>query len=130
MSQQITLDKDLTSPTKSVSNSLLTLTESKKKQFLRKKRNLELIERNYLIRRFYYPIRQTNEYEIESKTYSILNHFDLESPLYNKFSSINNISANAFWFLMCSFYFPYYSNELIDQKECIPEELKKLINAS
>ena len=128
MSQQITLDKDLTSPTKSVSNSLLTLTESKKKQFLRKKRNLELIERNYLIRRFYYPIRQTNEYEIESKTYSILNHFDLESPLYNKFSSINNISANAFWFLMCSFYFPYYSNELIDQKECIPEELKKLID--
>ena len=128
MSQHTTSDKTFISPTKTVSNSTLILSDSKKKQFLRKKRNLELIERNYLIRRFYYPIRQTNEYEIESKTYSILNHFDLESPLYNKFSSINNISANAFWFLICSYYFPYYSNELIDQKECISDELKKLID--
>ena len=95
MTQQTTLDKTFISPTKTISSPQLVLTDSKKKQFLRKKRNLELIERNYLIRRFYYPIRQANEYEIESKTYSILNHFDLESPLYNKFSSINNISANS-----------------------------------
>ena len=58
----------------------------------------------------------------------ILNHFDFDSPPYNKFSSIKNITANSFWFLICSNYFPYYSNELIDQKECIPEELKKLID--
>ena len=95
---------------------------------LRKKRNLEIIERNYLIRRFYFPIRQNSEYEIESKTYSILNHYDFDTPPYNKFSSIKNISLNVFWFLICSNYFPYYSNELIAQKECLPDELKKLID--
>ena len=128
MSQQLTIDQAFASAAKSISNSQSIQSDPKRKQFLRKKRNLEIIERNYLIRRFYYPIRQNSDYEIESKTYSILNHFDFDSPPYNKFSSIKNFSANAFWFLICSNYFPYYSNELIDQKECLPEELKKLLD--
>ena len=128
MSQQLTIDQAFASAAKSISNSQSIQPDPKRKQFLRKKRNLEIIERNYLIRRFYYPIRQNSDYEIESKTYSILNHFDFDSPPYNKFSSIKNFSANAFWFLICSNYFPYYSNELIDQKECLPEELKKLLD--
>ena len=128
MSQQLTLHQAFAAANKSLSNPPSIQPDPRKKQLLRKKRNLEIIERNYLIRRFYYPIKQNSEYEIEAKTYSILNHFDFDSPPYNKFSSIKNISANAFWFLLCSNYFPYYSNELIDQKECIPEELKKLID--
>ena len=128
MSQQITLDQAFSSVTKAISNPPSNQPDPKKNQLLRKKRNLEIIERNYLIRRFYYPIRQNSEYELEAKTYSIFNHFDFDSPPYNKFSSIKNISANAFWFLICSNYFPYYANELIDQKEYIPEELKKLID--
>ena len=128
MSQQLTLHQAFASAAKAISNPPSIPPDPKKKQLLRKKRNLEIIERNYLIRRFYYPIKQNSEYEIEAKTYGILNHFDFDSSPYNKFSSIKNISANAFWFLLCSNYFPYYSNELIDQKECIPEELKKLID--
>ena len=127
MSQQPTLDQ-FVQTMKFTSNPSPIQTDPKKNQHLRKKRNLEIIERNYLIRRFYHPIRQNSEYEMESKAYGILNHFDYDSPPYNKFSSIKNITANAFWFLICSNYFPYYSNELIDQKECIPEELKKLID--
>ena len=127
MSQQPTLDQSFASETKNISNPLTIQPELKDQHLLRKKRNLEIIERNFLIRRFYYPIRQNNEYEIEAKTYSILNQFDLDSPPYNKFASINNITPNAFWFLICTYYFPYYSNELIAQKEIIPEELQKLI---
>ena len=128
MSQQLTLDQAFSSMTKATTNTASNQPDLKKNQLLRKKRNLEIIERNFLIRRFYYPIRQNSEYELEAKTYSIFNHFDFDSPPYNKFSSIKNISANAFWFLICSNYFPYYANELIDQKEYIPEELKKLID--
>ena len=128
MSQQITLDQAFSSVTKAISNPPSNQPDPKKNLLLRKKRNLEIIERNYLIRRFYCPIRQNSEYELKAKTYSIFNHFDFDSPPYNKFSSIKNISANAFWFLICSNYFPYYANELIDQKEYIPEELKKLID--
>ena len=125
MSQQSTLLQYFQKDGKQVPN---THPESKKSSILRKKRNLDIIERNYILRRFYKPIDANNEYEMESKTYSILNHFDFDSPPYNKFSCIKNISANAFWFLFCSNYFPYLSNELIDQKEYIPEELKKLID--
>ena len=128
MSQQLTLDQVFPQRMKFTSNPSPIQTDPKKNQHLKKKRNLEIIERNFLIRRFYHPIRQNSEYEMESKAYGILNHFDYDSPPYNKFSSIKNITANAFWFLICSNYFPYYSNELIDQKECIPEELKKLID--
>ena len=131
MSQQPTITQAFASANKLISNPSNPSSiqaDPKKNQQLRRKRNLEIVERNYLIRRFYYPIKQDNEYELESKTYSILNQFDLDSPPYNKFSSIKNISANAFWFLICSNYFPYLSNELIDHKECIPEELKKLID--
>ena len=128
MSQQLTLDQAFSSVTKTMSNPPSNPPDPKKNQLLRKKRNLEIIERNYLIRRFYYPIRQNSEYELEAKTYSIFNHFDFDSPPYNKFSSIKNMSANAFWFLICSNYFPYYANELFDQKDYIPEELKKLID--
>jgi bromodomain and PHD finger-containing protein 1 len=128
MSQQLASTQDPSSSLNFISNPSSINSIPKKNKQLRKKRNLEIIERNFLIRRFYYPIRQNNEYEIESKAYSILNHFDFDSPPYNKFSSIKNITANSFWFLICSNYFPYYSNELIDQKECIPEELKKLID--
>ena len=127
MSQQPTLDQ-FVQTMKFTSNPSPIQTDPKKNQHLRKKRNLEIIERNYLIRRFYHPIRQNSEYEMESKAYGILNHFDYDSPPYNKFSCIKNFSANAFWFLICSNYFPYFSNELIDQKECIPSELKKLID--
>ena len=127
MSQQLTLEQAFPSEIKT--NPQPIEQETKRKKFLRKKRNIEIIERNYLIRRFFYPIRQNSEYEIEAKTYSILNHFDFDSPPYNKFSSIKNISANAFWFLICSNYFPYYSNELIEHKECIPDELRKLIHS-
>ena len=125
MSQQLTIVESFAKATKHISNPQL---ESKKITHLRKKRNLDIIERNYIIRRFYKPIDANNEYETESKTYSILNHFDFDSPPYNKFSCIKNISANAFWFLFCSNYFPYLSNELIDLKEYIPDELKKLID--
>ena len=125
MSQQSTLLQYFQKDAKQVPN---PHPESKKSSILRKKRNLDIIERNYILRRFYKPIDANNEYEMESKTYSILNHFDFDSPPYNKFSCIKNISANAFWFLFCSNYFPYLSNELIDQKEYIPEELKKLID--
>ena len=125
MSQQSTLLQYFQKDAKQVPN---PHPESKKSSILRKKRNLDIIERNYILRRFYKPIDSNNEYEMESKTYSILNHFDFDSPPYNKFSCIKNISANAFWFLFCSNYFPYLSNELIDQKEYIPEELKKLID--
>ena len=128
MSQQLTLDQAFSSGGKAISNPPSIQPEQKKNQMLRKKRNLEIIERNYLIRRFYYPIRQNNEYEIESKTYGILNHYDFETPPYNKFSSIKNFSLNSFWFFICSNYFPYFSNELIAQKECLPDELKKLID--
>ena len=124
MSQQLTIVESFAKATKHISN---PQPESKKLTHLRKKRNLDIIERNYIIRRFYKPIEANNEYETESKTYSILNHFDFDSPPYNKFSCIKNISANAFWFLFCSNYFPYLSNELIDLKEYIPDELKKLI---
>ena len=127
MSQQLTLEQAFPSEIKT--NPQPIEQETKRKKFLRKKRNIEIIERNYLIRRFFYPIRQNSEYEIEAKTYSILNHFDFDLPPYNKFSSIKNISANAFWFLICSNYFPYYSNELIEHKECIPDELRKLIHS-
>ena len=125
MSQQLTLAESFAKAAKHISN---TQSDSKKTTHLRKKRNLDIIERNYIIRRFYKPIEANNEYETESKTYSILNHFEFDSPPYNKFSCIKNISANAFWFLFCSNYFPYLSNELIDQKEYIPDELKKLID--
>ena len=125
MSQQLTLAESFAKAAKHISN---TQPDSKKTTHLRKKRNLDIIERNYIIRRFYKPIEANNEYETESKTYSILNHFEFDSPPYNKFSCIKNISANAFWFLFCSNYFPYLSNELIDQKEYIPDELKKLID--
>ena len=128
MSQQLTLEQVFAPAMKLTSNPSSIQTDPKKNQHLRKKRNLEIIERNFLIRRFYYPIRQNSEYEMESKAYGILNHFDYDSPPYNKFSSIKNFSANAFWFWVCSNYFPYFSNELIDQKECIPGELKKLID--
>ena len=128
MTQQLILDQAFSQALNFTSYPSPIQLDTKNNQQLRKKRNLEIIERNFLIRRFYYPIRQNTEYEVESKAYSILNHFDFESPPYNKFSSIKNISANAFWFLICSNYFPYYSNELIDQKECIPEQLKKLID--
>ena len=125
MSQQLTIAESFA---KGVKASSTTHTEPKKVQHLRKKRNLDIIERNFILRRFYKPIDANNEYETESKTYGILNHFKLDSPPFNKFSCIKNISANAFWFLLCSNYFPYLSNELIDQKELIPEELKKLID--
>ena len=125
MSQQLTIAESFAKAAKHLSSSQL---EPKKLNHLRKKRNLDIIERNYILRRFYKPIDANNEYETESKTYSILNHFEFDSPPYNKFSSIKNISANAFWFLFCSNYFPYLSNELIDQKEYIPDELKKLID--
>jgi thiol-disulfide isomerase/thioredoxin len=128
MSQQLTLEQVFAPAMKLASNPSSIQPDPKKNQHLRKKRNLEIIERNFLIRRFYYPIRQNSEYEMESKAYGILNHFDYDSPPYNKFSCIKNFSANAFWFLICSNYFPYFSNELIDQKECIPSELKKLID--
>ena len=71
MSQQLTIQQAFESANKNISNSQSIQPDPKRKQFLRKKRNLEIIERNYLIRRFYYPIRQNSEYEIESKTYSI-----------------------------------------------------------
>ena len=125
MSQQLTITESLARAAKASSS---MHSDPKKNQHLRKKRNLEIIERNYILRRFYKPIDANNEYETESKTYSILNHFKLDSPPFNKFSCIKNISANAFWFLFCSNYFPYLSNELIDQKEYIPDELKKLID--
>ena len=125
MSQQLTIAESFAKAAKNLSSPAL---EPKKINHLRKKRNLDIIERNYILRRFYKPIDTNNEYETESKTYSILNHFEFDSPPYNKFSSIKNISANAFWFLFCSNYFPYLSNELIDQKEYIPDELKKLID--
>ena len=125
MSQQLTILESFAKANKQISTNL---PEPKKSNHLRKKRNLDIIEHNFLIRRFYKAIEPSDEYETESKTYSILNHFEFDSPPYNKFSCIKNISANAFWFLFCSNYFPYLSNELIDQKEYIPEELKKLID--
>lgn len=125
MSQQLTIAESFAKAAKHLSS---PPPEPKKINYLRKKRNLDIIERNYILRRFYKPIDTNNEYETESKTYSILNHFDFDSPPYNKFLSIKNISANAFWFLFCSNYFPYLSNELIDQKEYMPDELKKLID--
>ena len=125
MSQQLTIAESFAKAVKKISN---PQPESRKAIHLRKKRNLDIIERNYIIRRFYKPIDANNEYETESKTYSILNNFEFDSPPYNKFSCIKNISANAFWFLFCSNYFPYLSNELIDLKEYIPDELKKLID--
>ena len=125
MSQQLTIAESFAKAAKNLSSPSF---EPKKINHLRKKRNLDIIERNYILRRFYKPIDTNNEYETESKTYSILNHFEFDAPPYNKFSSIKNISANAFWFLFCSNYFPYLSNELIDQKEYIHDELKKLID--
>ena len=125
MSQQLTIAESFAKGIKATSN---IHPDPKKGQHLRKKRALEIIERNFILRRFYKPIDANNEYETESKTYSILNHFKLDSPPFNKFSCIKNISANAFWFLFCSNYFPYLSNELIDQKEYIYDELKKLID--
>ena len=98
MSQQLTIKESFEKAAKHISN---TQPESKKAIHLRKKRNLDIIERNFILRRFYKPIEANNEYETESKTYSILNHFEFDLPPYNKFSSIKNISANAFWFLFC-----------------------------
>ena len=125
MSQQLTLAESFSKAAKHLST---PHPDSKKLTHLRKKRNLDKIEQNYLIRRFYKSIDTKNEYETELKTYSILNHYEFDLPPYNKFSCIKNISANAFWFLFCSNYFPYLSNQLIDQKEYIIEELKKLID--
>ena len=125
MSQQLTLAESFAKGTKHLSN---PHQDSKKLTHLRKKRNLDKIEQNYLLRRFYKSIDTKNEYETEFKSYSILNNYEFDLPPYNKFSCIKNISANAFWFLFCSNYFPYLSNQLIDQKEYIPEELKKLID--
>ena len=105
MSQQLTIVESFAKATKQLSN---TQPESKKITHLRKKRNLDIIERNYIIRRFYKPIDANNEYETESKTYSILNHFEFDSPPYNKFSCIKNISANAFWFFQPIYFYSYY----------------------
>ena len=131
MSQQLTLDQAFSSEIKSgMKNAQPIISEPKKNNhLLNKKRNkdLERFERNYLNRRFYHHINPNNEYEKEAKTFSILNHFDFDSPPYNKFSSIKNISANAFWFLICSNYFPYFANELLELKIYIPEEITKLI---
>ena len=93
MSQQLTIAESFAKAAKHLSS---PPPEPKKINYLRKKRNLDIIERNYILRRFYKPIDTNNEYETESKTYSILNHFDFDSPPYNKFLSIKNISANAY----------------------------------
>ena len=131
MSQQLTFDQAFSSEIKSEMKNPQAITSEPKKNnhLLNKKRNkdLERFERNYLNRRFYHHINPNNEYEKEAKTFSILNHFDFDSPPYNKFSSIKNISANAFWFLICSNYFPYFANELLELKIYIPEEITKLI---
>ena len=145
MSQQLTLGQTFASEIKTIPNHLTIAQDNKKNnQYINKKRynkqkHLSNLEKNYLIRRFYANniqnepngingINEINEYEITAKIFSILNHFDFDLPPYNKFSSIKNFSANAFWFLICSNYFPFLSNQLIDKKIYLHEELKKLID--
>ena len=96
-------------------------------KLLQKKRNINLFERNFLYRRFLCPTEKSNEYETESNSYALLNRIDLENQPHNKLSNFKNLSANAFWFYICSNYFPYYSNELIFHKDKIYELLENLI---
>ena len=96
-------------------------------KLLQKKRNVNLLERNFLYRRFLSQPEKSNEYETESNTYALLNRIDLDNQPHNKLSNFKNLSANAFWFYICSNYFPYYSNEFIFQKDKIYELIENLI---
>ena len=64
MSQQLTLAESFSKAAKHLST---PHPDSKKLTHLRKKRNLDKIEQNYLIRRFYKSIDTKNEYETELK---------------------------------------------------------------
>ncbi len=95
---------------------------------LNKKRNIDLIQRNYLIRRIISPhIDYKNEYEKISNLNYLLNSFNWNEELYSKNSIIDNLRGSSLWFYLNSMYFPFTSNELIENKELIPDIIKKYI---
>ena len=112
-------------------SSIQNLTHSPKNSLnsiLNKKRNIDLLQRNYLIRRIISPhIDYKNEYEKNSNLYYLLNSFNWNEELYSKNSIIENLRGNSLWFYFNSMYFPFTSNELIENKELIPDIIKKYI---
>ena len=128
-SAEVTNNTSKNKQEKSISTSITSSQNiNKDLKLLQKKRNANLFERNFLYRRLLSQPEKSNEYETESNTYALLNRIDLDNQPHNKLSNFKNLSANAFWFYICSNYFPYYSNELIFQKEKIYELIENIIS--
>ena len=116
------------SPSNSSFQNLSNSPKNSLKPILNKKRNIDLLQRNYLIRRIISPhIDYKNEYEKISNLYYLLNSFNWNEELYSKNSIIENLRGNSLWFYFNSMYFPFTSNELIEKKELIPDIIKKYI---
>ena len=111
--------------------SLKNLSSSQKNSlnsYINKKRNIDLLQRNYLIRRIISPdIEKNNEYEKNSNLYYLLNSFNWGEELNSKISILSNLRGNSLWFYFNSMYFPFTSNELIENKELLPDIINKYI---
>ena len=94
-------------------------------KFLNKKRQMEIIQKNYLIRRILTPnIDQKNEYEKIGNFYYLLNSLNWEN-YDSKIPFLDNFRESSFWFFINSQYFPYVSNELIEKKDLFYDVIKK-----
>ena len=105
-----------------------SLSESSTKTFLNKKRNISLLQRNYLIRRILSPIiNDNNEYEKICNLYYLLMSFDWNDEVHSKNNLLQNIRGNSLWFYISAMYFPFVSNELVDNVSLLPDVINKCI---
>ena len=99
--------------------------------FLNKKRNLNLLQRNYLIRRIVTPSsNEDSDYERISNLYYLLMSFNWNEDIHNncnKTMLMQNLRGNSLWFYICSSYFPYLVNELIDNVNLLPDIVNKFL---
>ena len=111
---------------KNQNNKKESSTKSNESQkFLNKKRQMEIIQKNYLIRRILTPnIDQKNEYEKIGNFYYLLNSLNWEN-YDSKIPFLDNFRESSFWFFINSQYFPYVSNELIEKKDLFYDVIKK-----
>ena len=96
--------------------------------FLTKKRNLSLLQRNYLIRRIISPVtNDKNEYEKISNLYYLLMSLDWTDDSHSKTSLLQNLRGNSLWYYICSNYFPFVSNELVDNVNLLYDVISRYI---
>ena len=101
--------------------------------FLNRKRNLTILQRNYLIKRIISPLSaqtSNNDYESIANLFYLLMSFNWNDDNHsnnNKNTLLQNLRGNSLWFYYCSSYFPFVANELLDNSCLLPDIVNKYL---